>query len=107
MAKKWIYHGEYLGSYPRIYYNVADRFSYQDFALMQILLCMDNFDDATCPEASACGSPFKNLSLNPMDEPKTSIFDFFIENYGVDGQLQDLLEGLKSSNLGKSTFKHY
>jgi len=67
-AKKWVYLGEYLEHYPNIYYNVSDRLSYQDIGLLQVLLSMDNTDDATCPDSETKGSPFKQQKLGCQEE---------------------------------------
>lgn len=43
-ARKWLYLGEQLNQYPRIYQNATEDFLLQDLCAMQIALCFDAED---------------------------------------------------------------
>ena len=43
-SRKWVYHGIYLESFPRIYYSILDEYLFQDLSLIQVILCSDSYD---------------------------------------------------------------
>lgn len=45
------------------------------------------------------------LSLDPGKEDKFCVFDYFISNFGLDKQLQHLIESLKNKNLDVDKIK--
>lgn len=61
MARKWVYLGEYLGQYPRIYFSAMDELLNQDYCCLQMMLTL----------------PRKGQSP----------FDFLIDEFGIDGML--------------------
>jgi len=94
-ARKWIYHGEFMQYYPQIYYKLCDRLSLQDVCLVQILLSCDNIEDEDCGQTN----------VNEISGVYGPLIDFVIDNFGLDGHLKLLLDGLKNRTLSSADFK--
>ena len=70
-AKKWIYYGEILQKLPYFYHANSTTMSGKDISLLQICIA--------------------------SEDEQSSLFDYLIDNFGVDAQLQELLTALEKN----------
>lgn len=77
-AKKWVYYGDHLPHYASTYFKVSEKLPLKDIGLVQLLLCLD-------------GNPSADSSL----------INYMLLNFGLDGQLKSLVAGLLQRDLAE------
>jgi len=70
----------YLEYYPKIYFSISDRLTYQDIANFQLMMAIDQ---------------------------SASVANQVLFNFGVDNQLQVLFNGLRQNCLAKQEFSQF
>ena len=79
-AKKWVFLGYYLEQYPRIYFSLIERLGFSDISNFQMLLCLDS---------------------------RSQLFDYVINNFGLDSQLKTVIHCLQCNSLQKSDLTQF
>ena len=94
-ARKWVYYGYILEQYPNIYYKLCERLSLPDLCLTQMLLACDNIEEEDCGQTK----------LDEISGQHSSLIDYMIDNFGLDGQLKKLFDGIKYRKLTGKDFE--